>query len=90
MKSESGEQIPYGITYMWNLKHGTNEPIYRTQTVTDMENRPMVAKEVGGGVWRCTGSLGLVDLASLKDGNHVLFISAIAINLTPCPAQGRQ
>ena len=22
----------YDITYMWNLKHGTNEPIYRTDT----------------------------------------------------------
>ena len=25
-------QIPYGITYMWNLKYGTNESIYRTET----------------------------------------------------------
>ena len=23
---------PYGITYMWNLKHSTNEPIYKTKT----------------------------------------------------------
>ena len=22
-------QIPYDITYMWNLKYGTNEPVYR-------------------------------------------------------------
>ena len=26
----SQKEIPYGITYMWNLKHGTNELIYRT------------------------------------------------------------
>ena len=25
-------KIPYGITYMENLKYGTNEPIYRTET----------------------------------------------------------
>ena len=42
---------------MWNLKHGTNEPIYRTETDSQMENRLVVAKEDGGGSgW--TGSLG--------------------------------
>ena len=25
-------QIPYGITYMWNLKYDTNELIYGTET----------------------------------------------------------
>ena len=25
-------QIPYDITYMWNLKYGTNEPVYKTET----------------------------------------------------------
>ena len=25
-------QIPYDITYTCNLKYGTNEPIYRTET----------------------------------------------------------
>ena len=31
-KSERERQIPYGITYMWDLKQGTNEPILRTET----------------------------------------------------------
>ena len=31
-KSERERQIPYDITYMWNLKYGTNEPIYKTVT----------------------------------------------------------
>ena len=31
-KSERERQIPYDITYMWNLKYGTNEPPYRTET----------------------------------------------------------
>ena len=25
-------QIPYAITYMWNPKYDTNEPIYETKT----------------------------------------------------------
>ena len=31
-KSEGERQIPYDITYMWNLKYDTNEPIYETET----------------------------------------------------------
>ena len=31
-KSEGERQIPHGITYMWNLKYDTNEPIYETET----------------------------------------------------------
>ena len=26
------EQIPYDVTYMWNLKYGTNGLIYETET----------------------------------------------------------
>ena len=34
---------------MWKLKYGTNEPIYKTRNrLTDIENRPMVAKGNGG------------------------------------------
>ena len=31
-KSEREKQIPYDITFVWNLKCGTNEPVYRTET----------------------------------------------------------
>ena len=31
-------QIPYDITYMWNLKYDTNEPIYETETESQTEN----------------------------------------------------
>ena len=31
-KSEKERQIPYDITYMGNLKYGTNVPSYRTET----------------------------------------------------------
>ena len=30
-KSEKERQIPYDITYMWNLKYDTNEFIYVTE-----------------------------------------------------------
>ena len=31
-KSERERQIPYDITYLWNLKYDTNEPIYERET----------------------------------------------------------
>ena len=30
--SQKERQISYDITYMWNLKYGTNEPVYKTET----------------------------------------------------------
>ena len=41
---------------MWNLKYGTNEPMYKTNRLIDIENRFVVAKgwgreRVGLGVW---------------------------------------
>ena len=35
-KSERERQIPYDITYMWNLKPGKNEAIYKTETDSQM------------------------------------------------------
>ena len=37
-KSERERQIPYDITYMWNLKYDTNEPIYETHSQTKKAN----------------------------------------------------
>ena len=34
---------------MWNLKYGTNKSIYKAETDSDIENRPVVAKEERGG-----------------------------------------
>jgi len=63
-KKKEGErerQIPYDITYMWNLKYDTNESIYKTETDsekwrTDLWLPRRRRVEVG---W--TGSLGLVE-----------------------------
>ena len=43
-------QIPYDITYMWNLKYATNEPIYETATDSQIyvEKRLVVAEGEGG------------------------------------------
>ena len=30
-KSERERQIPYDITYIWNLMHDTNEPFHRKE-----------------------------------------------------------
>ena len=36
--SKRRRPIPYDITFMWNLKYGTNEPIYKTENrLTDRE-----------------------------------------------------
>ena len=35
-KSDRERQIPYDITYMWNLKNNTNEFIYKTETDSQM------------------------------------------------------
>ena len=49
--------MPYAITYTQNLKYGTNEYIYKTETDSKTEKRLVVAKVGSGGVgW--TGSLG--------------------------------
>ena len=34
---------------MWNLNYGTNEPIYKIEADSDMENKFVVAKGDGGG-----------------------------------------
>ena len=43
-KSGRERQISYDITYLWNLKYDTNELIYKTETLTDIENKLMVTK----------------------------------------------
>ena len=42
-------QTPYDITYVWNLKYKTNEPIYETEMGQQIEKRLVVAK--GKGNW---------------------------------------
>ena len=55
-KSERERQIPYDITYIWNLIYGTNE-LSTEKKIMDLENRLVVAK-VGGREWDGLGVWG--------------------------------
>ena len=71
--SEREEQVPYDITYMWNLKYGTNELFLQNRNrLTDTENRLVVVKGGRGKGLGRTGSLGLADRRKLL---HLEWIS---------------
>ena len=44
MLNEINQRQIYGITYMWHLQNYTSESIYKTEIVTDVENKLMVTK----------------------------------------------
>ena len=54
IKSERERQIPYDITYMWNLKYDTNELIYETETDAQTERADLWLPRGRG-----AGSVGL-------------------------------
>ena len=47
-KSERERQIPYDITYMWNLKYDINELIHKTE-IHSQTYRLVIAKVEAGG-----------------------------------------
>ena len=49
-KSERERQMAY-ITYLWNLKYGTDEPIYRTETKSWTQRRDLWLPREGGREW---------------------------------------
>ena len=42
-------QIPYAITYLWNLKYDTDGPIYKTETDHSQEEQGCGSREEGQG-----------------------------------------
>ena len=60
--SERERQIPYDITYIWNLIHGTNEPFHRKEIHGHGEQT--CGCQGGGGRKWWTGNLGLIDANS--------------------------
>jgi len=52
-------QIPYDITYMWNLKGDRNEPIYETDSQTQRTGLWPKGRRLGNG-WN--GKSGLADV----------------------------
>ena len=64
VKSDREIQISYDITYMWNLKYDTNEPIYETET--ESGHREQTGGCQRGGSWGRVdggGRLGLEDVS---------------------------
>ena len=59
-KSKREGQIPHDLIYMWSLKYGTNEPIYKPETDSTDRTDLWLPRRRGKGVG-CIGSLGLVD-----------------------------
>ena len=58
MKTERKRQIPHDITYLWYLKYGTDDPIYKTET--DHSQGEQTCGSHGG--WGSEmGSLGFLD-----------------------------
>ena len=52
----------YDIIYMWNLKYGTNKPIYRTEKTQIWRTDLWLPRGRGQGEGvRWTGHLGLID-----------------------------
>ena len=47
-KSDRERQIPHDVIYMWNLKHDTNEFVYETNRLRDIENK-LYHREMGVG-----------------------------------------
>ena len=59
-EEERERQTPYDIIYVGNLKYGTKELTYKTETDSQTQKKICVCQGgVGVGEW--TGSLGLVD-----------------------------
>ena len=64
IKSEREKQIPYVITYMWNLKYGTSDHLQERNQVREMENRLGVAG------WEAVGRAGSLELV---DANYCIW-----------------
>ena len=72
IKSERESQIPYDITYIWNLIYSINEHFHRKEN-QDLENRLVVAKgkeEGVGWIW----NLGLIDANYCLWNDLILFL----------------
>ena len=58
-KSEIERQVPYDITYLWNLIYSTNEPFHRKET-HGLGEQTCCCQGAGEGVGQ-TWNLGLID-----------------------------
>ena len=57
LENETREsQIPYDITYMWNVKYDTNEHIYETETDSQTQRTDLLLPR---GMWWRRDGLGI-------------------------------
>ena len=79
-KLERERQIPYDITYIWNLIYAQMN-LSTEKKIMDLENRLVVVKGEGKGVeW--LGSLGLVDANyCLWNGSCCIALATISSHL---------
>ena len=55
VKSERERQIPYDITYLWNLKYDTDDPIYKKETDHSQGEQPCGSQRGVGKGWAVWG-----------------------------------
>ena len=60
-KPDRERQIPYDMTYMWNLIYGINEPIYEEKRTHRHREKTCGCQGGGGEGEGWSGSLGLAD-----------------------------
>ena len=59
VKSKREGQIPYDITYMWNLKYDTNEPFCKTEKQTHRHGEQTCGCQGGGEESGMDGEFGV-------------------------------
>ena len=69
-KSDTERQIPRDITHVWNLKYGTNEPLYETDSQTWRTDFWLQRRE--GVKEGRTGCLGLANVNYLEKHQGLL------------------
>ena len=81
-KSERERQISYDITYMWNLKYGTNELIYETDPETqrtdlclprDMEDKGELYWEFRTGGWKLLCMEWMNKVLQFSTGSYIQY-----------------
>ena len=55
MKSERERQIPHAITYMWDLKYSTNDPIYKMESDSQIKRIDLWLPRERGRGWNGLG-----------------------------------
>ena len=77
-RSQKDRQISDDITYTWSLEYGTNEPVYKKETVSGTRRASwwLPTREGRGEGWR--GRLGLADVGCYTENGSTAGFYCIA------------